>query len=317
MVTFRASQMAVTNHLLEPKTLTTEDVKLWPSQVRHARIGDLRQYTNMLIIWTLLNQARELKLDIINAEILTDQIQFGAILQIQPQDMNIVSQLSNTDNSFQFLMQETTEATSPLVLYLVHQSQLWHQLHHLNFFTPEFIALSQEAEKEEFPWTQATPSNHVMPSAMQTKTVFNLPLEQRVAIIIDAISSQKQTVAKMVNSVMNGNLISINHQRTLYHHQPLRWENWIQPLFKKVPALVLTIQLTTLESRNSLMVNNALKPAMIIQTVLCSIFTLEVIAIFTVESVDVVQIPVVKDNGFKIPKELPLISQDLANSIQD
>jgi len=78
----------------------------------------------MLIIWTLLSQARELKLDIINAEILTHQIQFGAILQIQPQDMNIVSQLNNTDNSFQFLMQETTEVTSPLVLSLVHQSQL-------------------------------------------------------------------------------------------------------------------------------------------------------------------------------------------------
>jgi len=315
MVTFRASQMAATNHLLEPKILTTEDVKLWLSQVRHARIGDLRQYTNMLIIWTLLNQARELKLGIINAEILTHQIQFGAILQIQPQDGNIVSQLSNTDSSFQFLMQETTEATSPLVLSLVHQSQLWHQLHHLNFFTPEFIA--KKRSKEEFPWTQATPSNHVMPSAMPIKTVFNLPLEQRVAIIIGAISSPKQTVAKMVNSVMTTNLISINHQRTLYHHQPLRWENWIQPLFKKVPALVLTIQLTTLESSHSLMVNNALKPAMIIQTVLCSIFTLEVIAIFTAESVDVVQIPVVKDNGFKIPKELPLISQDLANSIQD
>lgn len=88
-------------------------------------------------------------------------------------------------------------------------------------------------------------------------------------------------------------------------------------LFKKVPALVLTIQLTTLESSISLMISNALKHAMIIQNVLCSISTLEVIAIFIAESADAFQMAVVKDNGSLIPKELPLISQDLENSIQD
>lgn len=124
MVTFLANQMAATNLKLDREELITEDVKPRPSQVRPARIGDLIQYTSITKIWRLLNQVRELKLGIINVETLTERKIFGAILQIQQPGGKIVIQLSNTHNSFQFLIQETTEVMSPLVLSLVHQSQL-------------------------------------------------------------------------------------------------------------------------------------------------------------------------------------------------
>ena len=116
--------MDATNQSPEREVLIIEDVKPRPHLVKHAKTGEYKQCTNMLIIWKTPNRAEVLKLDITSAETLMENQRYGVTQPTQPKDGNTVMQSNNLDNSFLSWIRVITKAMYPLVQFMDHQFQL-------------------------------------------------------------------------------------------------------------------------------------------------------------------------------------------------